>query len=158
MTWRCFLVGPNGTDYEMSEDFYPFEGMDEWASSIVEYWVISDYGLSEIVAQWLSQLGNAGIVGLYVSILVSLGALIRKVVPNAWYIVYMTLSDALRRITDRGHLRDEYDIWYTIMKIYRSPDLLCQFTKTNPTYGVVCDEDDLALDYASLFQKAKTPI
>lgn len=95
MTWRCFLVGPNGTDYKMSEDFYPFEGMDEWASSIVEYWVISDYGLSEIVAQWLSQLGNAGIVGLYVSILVSLGALIRKVVPNAWYIVYMTLSDAL---------------------------------------------------------------
>ena len=95
MTWRCYLVGPNGTDYELSEDFYPFEGMDEWATSIVEYWVISDYGLSEIVAQWLSQLGNAGIVGLYVSILVSLGALIRKVVPNAWYIVYMTLSDAL---------------------------------------------------------------
>ena len=34
-------------------------------------------------------------MGLYVSILVSLGALIRKVVPHAWYIVYMTLSDAL---------------------------------------------------------------
>ena len=80
----------------------------------------------------------------------------------------MTLSDALPvlqlidimeicRITEypwkcggnvmcRGHLRDEYQIWYIIMKVFRSPDLLCAFTKANPTYGIVCDEDSFDME------------
>ena len=57
--------------------------------------MISDYGLSEIVSQGLSTLGSVGIVGLYVTILVSLGALIRKIVPEGWSLVYMTISDPL---------------------------------------------------------------
>lgn len=168
MTWRLFCVGVNGTDYEQSDAFYPFDGMDEWTHDIVEYWVISDYGLTELVAQWLSQLGSVGIVGLYVTIIVSLGALLRKMVPNAWYILYMTLSDALPllqlidimeicRITEypwehgenvihRGHLKDEYQIWYIVMKVYRSPELLCAFTKANPTYSVLCDEDNYDIE------------
>ena len=48
-------------------------------------------------------------------------------------------------ITDRGHLRDEYDIWYIIMKIFRSPDLLVRFTKKPPVQGVICDADDLPI-------------
>ena len=36
-----------------------------------------------------------GIVGLYATILVSLGAVIRNAIPTAWSIVYITLSDPL---------------------------------------------------------------
>ena len=43
----------------------------------------------------LSSLGNVGIVGLYATIMVSLGAMIRNVIPTAWSIVYVTLSDPL---------------------------------------------------------------
>lgn len=32
-------------------------------------------------------------MGLYVTILVSLGALVRKIVPEGWSIIHMTLSD-----------------------------------------------------------------
>lgn len=49
----------------------------------------------EIVSQGLSTLGSVGIVGLYVTILASLGAIVRKVVPEGWSIVNMTLSDPL---------------------------------------------------------------
>ena len=43
----------------------------------------------------LSSLGNVGIVGLYATIMVSLGAMIKNVIPTAWSIVYVTLSDPL---------------------------------------------------------------
>lgn len=36
-----------------------------------------------------------GIVGLYATIMVSLGAMIKNVIPTAWSIVYNTLSDPL---------------------------------------------------------------
>lgn len=49
----------------------------------------------EFVYEGLSSLGNVGIVGLYATIMVSLGAMIRNVIPTAWSIVYVTLSDPL---------------------------------------------------------------
>lgn len=42
----------------------------------------------------------------------------------------------------RNHSKDEYRIWYIVMKIFRSPELLCRFTKKPPTQGVILDEDD----------------
>ena len=49
----------------------------------------------EFVYEGLSSLGNVGIVGLYATIMVSLGAMIKNVIPTAWSIVYVTLSDPL---------------------------------------------------------------
>lgn len=95
LTWKCFNIGKNGTSYIESDPFYSYEELEDWDGEILELWVISDYGLSEIVSQGLSTLGSVGIVGLYVTILVSLGALVRKVVPEGWSIIHLTLSDPL---------------------------------------------------------------
>ena len=54
-----------------------------------------EYNCIEIVSQGLSQLGSVGIVGLYVTIMASLGALVRKVIPEGWSIIHMTISDPL---------------------------------------------------------------
>ena len=167
LTWRCFCAGKNGTEYIEGPDFYPFEGMNEWSESILEFWVIADYGLSELISEGLSQMGSVGIVGLYATIIVSLGALVRKIVPPSYNIAFMTLSDPLPllqlinvmeicRITNypylyrlyfmcSNHPKDEFRIWYVVMKIFRSPDLLVRFTKKPPVQGVICDADDLPI-------------
>ena len=49
----------------------------------------------ELVSQGLNTLGSVGIVGLYATIIVSLGALLRKLVPVSYNIIFMTLSDPL---------------------------------------------------------------
>ena len=41
-------MGKNGTEYVDSDEFYPFEGMNEWSDAILEFWTISDYGLTRI--------------------------------------------------------------------------------------------------------------
>ena len=104
-------------------------------------------------------MGSVGIVGLYATILVSLGALLRKIVPPTYNIIFMTLSDPLPllqlikimeicRITEYpNHLKDEFRIWYVVMKIFRNPDLLVRFTKKPPLEGVICDTDDLPTIY-----------
>ena len=129
----------------------------------------------ELVSQGLSTLGSVGIVGLYATIVVSLGALIRKVVPVSYNIAFMTLSDPLPLLQlinimevcrhtvypyvfynsmiqwfndsfiRRNHLKDEWRIWYIVMKIFRSPELLTRFTKKSPYQGVICDLDDMPI-------------
>lgn len=36
-------------------------------------------------------------------------------------------------------------MYYIALKIFRSPELLCRFTKKPPTQGVICDDDDLVI-------------
>ena len=157
LTWRCYCRGKNNTNYIDNSDFYEFDGMDEWTDSILEFWTISDFGLSQLIYQSLSSLGSVGIVGLYATIMVSLGAIVRNVIPTAWNIVYITLSNPLPllqlidvmevcRLTNYpNHSKDEFRIWYIVMKIFRSPALLCRFTKKPPTQGVILDDDDYPL-------------
>ena len=119
-----------------------------------------------MVSQGLNTLGSVGIVGLYATIIVSLGALLRKLVPVSYNMIFMTLSDPLPllqlinimevcRVTDYPYVKqwitlmisnnhkDEWRIWYIIMKIFRSPELLVRFTKKPPYQGVIYDEDTL---------------
>lgn len=53
-----------------------------------------------------------------------------------------TIRRGGEKVACRNHSKDEYRIWYIIMKIFRSPVLLCRFTKKPPTQGVILDEDD----------------
>ena len=46
LSWRCYCVGKNETEYFETSEFYPFEASDDWSDSILEFWTISDYGLT----------------------------------------------------------------------------------------------------------------
>lgn len=48
LTWKCFNIGKNHTNYIESDPFYTYEELEDWNGDIMELWVISDYGLSGI--------------------------------------------------------------------------------------------------------------
>ena len=46
LTWKCYNIGKNQTDYKQSNPYYDYHELNDWNGEILEFWVISDYGLS----------------------------------------------------------------------------------------------------------------
>ena len=46
LSWRCYCIGKNETEYFETSDFYSYDLMNDWSDSILEFWTISDYGLT----------------------------------------------------------------------------------------------------------------
>lgn len=46
LSWLCYNIGKNQTNYKQSSPYYHYEEVSDWNGEIMEFWVISDYGLS----------------------------------------------------------------------------------------------------------------
>lgn len=149
---------------------------DDTFDESVTFWVINETQLSgsgavgvsrvELLASSISSLGSASITGLYIIVLVTVGAYFRSfLVPDVTTIMYVTLPDPLpilelicglyitridtykwerrMRMTRRGHLRDESKISGLIMNVFRSNELLMRLTRANALFGVLQMKDEL---------------
>ena len=119
-----------------------------------------------MLASSISSLGSASITGLYIIVLVTVGAYFRSfLVPDVTTIMYVTLPDPLpilelicglyitridtykwemrEEMSCRGHLRDESKISGLIMNVFRSNELLMRLTRSNALFGVLQMKDEL---------------
>ncbi|KAK8792902.1 hypothetical protein WA158_005066 [Blastocystis sp. Blastoise] len=116
---------------------------------------VSDDTLTDIVAEGLSMIGSVGITGLYITILFTLGSVVKNIlIPRPESILYFTLQDPAsilsllhglyicRLLKYPEYLNDEYSLFNLIVRVFRSPEVLTRVTGERPTRGVfVLDED-----------------
>ena len=87
------------------------------------------------MATSISSLGSASITGLYIIVLVTVGAYFRSfLVPDVTTIMYVTLPDPLPILEL---------ICGLIMSVFRSNELLMRLTRANALFGVIQRKDEL---------------
>jgi hypothetical protein len=99
-----------------------------------------------IPAQYTSFLGTSsyGVLSLYIFILITIGGMTKAVLlGNAINVIYREMPEPqdlmdlcegiyIARVQKyRGHLEDEVRLFETLMKLYRSPQMLLRMTGTN---------------------------